>query len=28
MSRYAPRPEPPYDAVIFTARRAAGDHGI
>jgi heme-degrading monooxygenase HmoA len=27
MSRFAPRPEPPYYAVIFTAQRAEGDHG-
>ncbi|WP_212523233.1 antibiotic biosynthesis monooxygenase [Actibacterium sp. MT2.3-13A] len=27
MSRFAPLPEPPYYAVIFTAQRSAGDHG-
>jgi heme-degrading monooxygenase HmoA len=27
MSRFAPRPEPPYYAVIFTAQRTEGDHG-
>lgn len=27
MSRFARTPEPPYYAVIFTARRTAGDHG-
>ena len=27
MSRFAPLPEPPYYAVIFTAQRAEGDHG-
>jgi heme-degrading monooxygenase HmoA len=27
MSRFAPRPEPPYYAVIFTAQRTGGDHG-
>jgi heme-degrading monooxygenase HmoA len=27
MSRFAPRPEPPYYAVIFTAQRTAGDDG-
>ena len=27
MSRFAPLPEPPYYAVIFTAQRTDGDHG-
>lgn len=27
MSRFAPLPEPPYYAVIFTAQRTEGDHG-
>ena len=27
MSRFAPLPEPPYYAVIFTALRCEGDHG-
>ena len=27
MSRFAPLPDPPYYAVIFTAQRADGDHG-
>lgn len=27
MSRFAPRPEPPYYAVIFTAQRTEGDNG-
>lgn len=27
MSRFAPLPEPPYWAVIFTAQRTDGDHG-
>ena len=27
MSRFAPLPEPPYYAVIFTAQRAEGDPG-
>lgn len=27
MTRFAPRPEPPYYAVIFTAQRTDGDHG-
>jgi heme-degrading monooxygenase HmoA len=27
MSRFAPRPEPPYYAVIFTSQRTDGDHG-
>ncbi|MFV2052863.1 antibiotic biosynthesis monooxygenase family protein [Aliiroseovarius sp. YM-037] len=27
MSRFAPMPEPPYYAVIFTAQRTAGDSG-
>jgi len=27
MSRFAPRPEPPYYAVIFTSQRAQGDDG-
>ena len=27
MSRFAPLPDPPYYAVIFTAQRAEGDHG-
>lgn len=27
MTRFAPRPEPPYYAVIFTAQRSDGDHG-
>lgn len=27
MSRFAPLPEPPYYAVIFTAQRSDGDHG-
>lgn len=27
MSRFAPLPEPPYWAVIFTAQRNTGDHG-
>ena len=27
MSRFAPMPDPPYFAVIFTAQRTDGDHG-
>lgn len=27
MSRFAPRPEPPYYAVIFTSQRTEGDQG-
>ena len=27
MSRFAPLPDPPYYAVIFTAQRTEGDHG-
>ena len=27
MTRFAPLPEPPYYAVIFTAQRTDGDHG-
>jgi len=27
MSRFAPRPEPPYYAVIFTSQRTDGDNG-
>lgn len=27
MSRFAPLPDPPYYAVIFTAQRSEGDHG-
>jgi len=27
MSRFAPLPDPPYYAVIFTAQRSAGDSG-
>ena len=27
MSRFAPLPDPPYCAVIFTALRSGGDHG-
>jgi heme-degrading monooxygenase HmoA len=27
MSRFAPRPEPPYYAVIFTSQRTQGDQG-
>jgi heme-degrading monooxygenase HmoA len=27
MTRFAPRPEPPYYAVIFTAQRTEGDQG-
>ena len=27
MTRFAPLPEPPYYAVIFTAQRREGDHG-
>ncbi|WP_299350396.1 antibiotic biosynthesis monooxygenase [uncultured Shimia sp.] len=27
MSRFAPMPDPPYYAVIFTAQRTEGDHG-
>lgn len=27
MSRFAPLPDPPYYAVIFTAQRSDGDHG-
>lgn len=27
MSRFAPLPDPPYYAVIFTAQRTDGDHG-
>jgi len=27
MSRFAPRPDPPYYAVIFTAQRTDGEHG-
>ena len=27
MTRFAPLPEPPYFAVIFTAQRSDGDHG-
>ena len=27
MSRFAPLPDPPYWAVIFTAQRTDGDHG-
>lgn len=27
MSRFAPMPEPPYYAVIFTAQRTEGDNG-
>ena len=26
MSRFAPRPQPPYYAVIFTSQRTEGDH--
>lgn len=27
MSKFAPLPDPPYYAVIFTAQRTQGDHG-
>ena len=27
MSAFAPLPDPPYYAVIFTSQRTAGDHG-